>query len=563
MFGDSLRTSRTGSACAVAALAVVAAAGAAAAQNITLVQFTGTSLTRPVDIANAAGDSRLFVVEKPGRIRVVQSDGTVLGTPFLDITALVNDGGNEQGLLGLAFHPNYASNGFFYVNYTDNAGDTVVARYTVSGNPNIADADSAVPIITIAQPFSNHNGGDLNFGPADGYLYIGMGDGGSACDPNGHAQDPQELLGKILRIDVDSGSPYAIPPSNPFAGSLTTREEIWATGLRNPWRFTFDYLGNLFVADVGQGSLEEIDFQPATSTGGENYGWRCYEGTDFNPCGDPCTPVPNTLPIHEYTHGGSPFRCSVTGGLVHRGLTYPALEGHYFFADYCSGDFWSLTTEDSGMTWDLHTFGQPIADFNATTFGEDSDGDLFVADDGTGLVYRIEPAAEPPDCPPSPAVGCTGPAKSILKVKRPGDDTTGRLLWKWLYGTSFIDVGDPVGGNTAYRLCVYNGAGIPVIDVALPGPNGWQQTGTGYKYKNPQTAPDGGAFKAIFRNDDLSKLIVKGKGINLDLDALPLNEVSQLTAQLIRSDSSACWEAVYPAASIIADDSTQLKAKIP
>jgi len=249
-----------------------------------------SGFTRPVDIAHA-DDSRLFVVEQAGYIYVVDELGTVSPAPFLDINTLVRSSGNEQGLLGLVFHPNYATNGFFYVNYTRNDGDTRISRFNVSRtDPNNAVPTSEMVLLTISQLFGNHNGGDLNFGP-DGYLYIGLGDGGSGGDPQNNAQDSSTYLGKMLRIDVDGGSPYAIPSGNPFVSYSSTLDEIWAFGLRNPWRFSFDRLtGDLWIADVGQNVLEEINFQPANSGGGENYGWRCYEGNSlFN--GSDCEPM--------------------------------------------------------------------------------------------------------------------------------------------------------------------------------------------------------------------------------------------------------------------------------
>ncbi len=308
------------------------------AATINLVPFA-SGLSQPVTIANAGGsDTRLFVVEKGGTIRIVQSNGTVLPTPFLDLTTLVSMGG-EQGLLGLAFHPNYASNGFFYVHYTDTNGDTAVVRYTVSGNPDVANPLSAFPIFSTAQPFANHNGGEVIFGP-DGYLYIGLGDGGAGCDPSDNGQDLTTPLGKILRIDVDSGSPYAIPPSNPYFGSMnmSIRQEIWDWGLRNPWRFTFDRsTGDLYIADVGQNQNEEVDFEPAGGSGNVNYGWDCFEGNDpssVSGCTTTATCAPSSMfefPVHTYNHTGS--RCSITGGFVYRGTASPSLVGRYFFAD--------------------------------------------------------------------------------------------------------------------------------------------------------------------------------------------------------------------------------------
>ena len=285
-----------------------------------------TGLSSPVGITHAGdGSGRLFIVLQGGRI-VIFDGVKILSSPFLDITSVVSSGG-ERGLLGLAFHPNYVGNGSFYVNYTNTAGDTVIARYSVSANPNQADPTSADILLTIPQPFSNHNGGQLHFGP-DGYLYIGIGDGGSGGDPQNNGQDLGTLLGKILRIDVDKGPPYAIPPDNPFFGPGDgALDEIWAWGLRNPWRFSFDRLtGDMFIGDVGQNSWEEVDFQPASSAGGENYGWRLMEGNScYNPATN-CNDSTLTLPILVYDHT---VGCSVTGGYRYRGSKNPALDGFY------------------------------------------------------------------------------------------------------------------------------------------------------------------------------------------------------------------------------------------
>ena len=271
------------------------------AQQIELVSFA-TGFSNPVAIENA-GDTRLFVAEQDGLIRIVSSTGTVNATPFLNLTSLVNSSGNEQGLLGLAFHPDYSTNGYFFINYTASNGSTQISRFSVDGlNSDLGDPASEYQILNIPQPYTNHNGGDLNFGP-DGYLYIGTGDGGSGGDPGNRAQDPQELLGKMLRIDVDSGSPYSIPITNPFVGDGSTLDEIWALGMRNPWRFTFDaQTGDMYIADVGQNIWEEIDMQPASSTGGENYGWRCYEASaTFNLAGGCPSASELTFPVYEYT----------------------------------------------------------------------------------------------------------------------------------------------------------------------------------------------------------------------------------------------------------------------
>ena len=343
-----------------------------------------TGLANPVAITHSGdGLGRLFIVLQTGQILVY--DGTqVLPVPFLDISSLVSTGG-ERGLLSVAFHPNYAANGLFYVNYTDKQGDTVIAQYAVSDDPNIAASDSAVILLTIAQPFSNHNGGELQFGP-DGYLYIGMGDGGSAGDPQNNAQNLGTLLGKMLRIDVNNGVPYTIPPDNPFVGDPEARDEIWALGLRNPWRFSFDRLtGDLFIADVGQNDWEEVDFQPANSPGGENYGWRLMEGNHcFNPPTD-CNDGTLTLPILEYDHS---LGCSITGGYRYRGTQIPQLEGTYIFGDFCSGRIWGAK-EDSSGGWS--TIELLDTDFLITAFGEDEAGEIYFIhyDPSDGAIYRI------------------------------------------------------------------------------------------------------------------------------------------------------------------------------
>ncbi len=345
-------------------------------------------------------DGRLFIVQQGGQIRILK-DGALLTAPFLDISTRVAPGG-ERGLLGLAFHPDYAANGYFYVNYTYLAMDgglrSRVARFTVSGDPDVANAGSELAIIEFGQPFDNHNGGALHFGP-DGYLYIATGDGGGSYDPEDNSQDTGNLLGKILRIDVDEvggadcgiapGRSYGIPPGNPLAdGAGGACDEIWAYGLRNPWRFSFDRLaGDLWIADVGQASREEIDFQPAGSLGGQNYGWDCWEGTVQNPTGrsPACAANPPTAaPVHEYDHSGG--RCSITGGYVHRGLGQPRLYGLYFFADYCSGELWTLRlTGGAPAVTEMIVTGAALN--NPRTFGQDASGELFVA--SPTAVFRI------------------------------------------------------------------------------------------------------------------------------------------------------------------------------
>ncbi|HET6244850.1 MAG: PQQ-dependent sugar dehydrogenase [Bacteroidetes bacterium] len=345
-----------------------------------------TGFNKPVSISHA-NDNRLFVVEKDGRIVIVDTIGNLNAGYFLDINSKVNSSGGEQGLLGLAFHPDYASNGYFYVNYTDNSDSTCISRFTVNSlDSQSADVNSETIIMKIHQPFTNHNGGDIKFGP-DGYLYIGVGDGGGSGDPFNNAQNPLVLLGKILRIDINQGQAYSIPTTNPFVASPDTLDEIWALGLRNPWRISFDRLSNDFwIADVGQNTEEEINMQLASSQGGENYGWRCYEGNlTFNPSG--CGLASDYFyPVFTYPNTGFLNDCSVTGGYVYRGIKYPDFNGHYFYADYCSGKIWSIS--DSSGTLKNHFYGEFSK--SLSTFGEDSKGELYVASLNQGVVYKLE-----------------------------------------------------------------------------------------------------------------------------------------------------------------------------
>lgn len=342
-------------------------------QTVAIQSFV-SGLTSPVEIANA-GDARLFVVEKGGRIKIVNPNGTVNATPFLNISSLVLDN-NEQGFLGLAFHPNYIGNGYFYVNYINLSGDTVIARYSVSADTNVADPSSALIVMTIDQPSTtNHNGGTLRFGP-DGYLYIGMGDGG---DGGARSQNINDLLGKMLRIDVNSGNPYAIPAGNPFAGATPGADEIWALGLRNPWKFSFDQDGNLWIADVGQNQFEEINKQPST-VAGLNYGWRCYEGNNaFNTNG--CAAMSTmTFPFAQYTHSDG---CSITGGYFYAGSAYSNFAGNYFFADYCRNRIGRANSTGA------ITYSATFAGSNQfTTFGQDFNGELYVAS-SAGNIYKV------------------------------------------------------------------------------------------------------------------------------------------------------------------------------
>lgn len=336
-----------------------------------------------------ARDDRLFLTLRPGRI-VIFTGGAVKAQPFLDIRSLVNANG-EGGILSVAFHPHFAQNGFLFVDYTNSNLDTVIARYHVSSNPDQADASSGRILLTIPQPFDNHKGGQLQFG-ADGYLYIGMGDGGSAFDPACRAQRTDNLLGKMLRIDVDqnvSTAPfYGIPADNPFRGAGDPPDEIWATGLRNPWRFSFDrQTGDLWIGDVGQGQREEVDFQPATSRGGENYGWKVMEGalcgtTDACPASTPpCNSSAYTLPVLEYDHDP---HCAITGGYVYRGSALPQLRGDYVFGDFCSGVLWAASRQGTSFT--VRTLNATLT--NVITFGQDKNGELYLASLDGGL-YRL------------------------------------------------------------------------------------------------------------------------------------------------------------------------------
>jgi glucose/arabinose dehydrogenase len=344
-----------------------------------------SGLSSPTFLTAPEGDDRIFVLERGGLIKIV-SGGSTLATPFLDVSALVTAGG-ERGLLGMAFHPEYASNGYFYINYTD-AGDasTEVVRYTVSADPDVADAGSAFPIISIDQPFSNHNGGMLAFGP-DGMLYIGMGDGGDGGDPQNNGQRPETLLGSLLRLDVDGGSPYAIPADNPFVGHASFREETWAYGLRNPWRFAFDrQTGDLYIADVGQSAREEVNFQPASSDGGENYGWNVMEGAACFPPGTQCSMAGLTLPIFDYQQQSG--ECAITGGYVYRGGAIPDLVGRYLYADFCRPWVRSFVVS-GGAVQGQQDHQDDLGPIDGiSSFGEDGHGELYVVTLG-GTIYKL------------------------------------------------------------------------------------------------------------------------------------------------------------------------------
>lgn len=336
----------------------------------------------PVALTAPRSDPRLFVVEQAGRIRIVR-DGVVAARPFLDLSRQVSYRG-ERGLLGLAFHPRYAQNGLFVVNYTDRDGDTRIVRYRVSRDRDSADVSSARELLHIRQPYGNHNGGSVAFGP-DSMLWIGTGDGGSGGDPQGFAQNPRSLLGKMLRIDIDRGTPYAIPPDNPHRDGREAAPEIWARGLRNPWKYAFDRAtGTLWIADVGQNKWEEINAVDSRR-GGLDFGWNLREGShDFGPPRP--RPASLTNPVHEYGRGDG---CSITGGIVYRGSALPALQGHYLFSDYCTGWLESIKLDRGRVVehirWDVESLGQ------VSSFGEDGAGEPYVLDH-TGRILKLEAA---------------------------------------------------------------------------------------------------------------------------------------------------------------------------
>ena len=432
------------------------------------------SLSSPVHVTNAHdGSNRLFVVEQTGTIRI-HDNGTLLGTPFLDIHTLVSCCG-ERGLLSVAFHPNYPSNGYFYVYYTNPSGNLTIARYSVSaGNPNMADPSSAAIVLVVPHPGqSNHNGGQLFFGPNDGYLYAGTGDGGGGGDPPNNAQNLQVMLGKILRIDVDgtgavpcgqaSPAPYAIPADNPFVGSANACHEIWAYGLRNPFRYSFDRsTSDLWIGDVGQGCYEEIDLQSAASPGGENYGWDIMEGLHcFNPnftCTPvACNPAGLVLPEWEETHTNDPNTnwCAIIGGYRYRGTLIPGLIGAYVYSDNCLGDLWAATDAGGGLWSRSLLLATP---YSVSSFGEDEAGELYVCDLG-GAVYRLDPTSFP-----LPAIGSLQPSAVI--AGDPGFTLT-------VHGSGFIGT-SVVRWNGADRATTYVSDTmlqilVPASDIASAG----------------------------------------------------------------------------------------------
>ncbi|MGB2691069.1 MAG: PQQ-dependent sugar dehydrogenase [Thermodesulfobacteriota bacterium] len=437
-------------------------------------QRVATGFSNPLFLTSPPDDfQRLFIVEQnSAQIKIIKN-GTVLTTPFLDLNSKAGSGG-EQGLLGLAFDPEYATNGFFYVNYTNNSGDTVLTRYTVSGNPDIADPGSEIVFATIDQPFGNHNGGMLAFSPNDGFLYYFLGDGGSGNDPGNRAQNSQNILGKIHRIDVNGG--FTVPAENPFVGDPSTLDSIWSLGVRNPWRASFDRLnGDLYFGDVGQGQREEISWQPSVSGGGENYGWRCMEGnrcTGLSGCA--CNDPGLTLPLHDYTHASG--NCSVTGGYVYRGSAIPSLDGTYFFADYCSGRIWSFKWNGSVLTEFQERTSELVPDIgsinNITSFGEDAAGELYIVDQD-GEIFKIISDDEPAPITLSTLnPNISGIVNTIeARGATPNGDVT--YLWGFIEGTASANQICPglQSGISDFRNLVTvraDGNGLATHDVFVP-----------------------------------------------------------------------------------------------
>jgi len=395
-------------------------------------ELVASGLGRPLFVTAAPGDNqRLYVVDQLGQIQIVKN-GSVQSSPFLDISERVKAVGNEQGLLGLAFHPDFPDSSYIFVNYTMDVDSTFVSRFDVV-SADSADPNSEQVVLRQYQPYSNHNAGMLAFGPLDGYLYLGFGDGGAGGDPQNRAQNPTTFLGKMLRIDVASGLPYSIPPDNPFVGAVDTLPEIWALGLRNPWRYSFDQAnGDFYIGDVGQDAVEEIDYQSYLSIGGENYGWRLKEGTScYNPPDNCDTLVGLTDPIYEYNHAGS-FCNSITGGYVYRGCAIPDLQGTYFFGGFCRQKIWSFRYDGVNLTeFTDRTAELGIPNPDVSSFGTDNQGEIYIVL-LSGSIYKIVPDGVASQCNLDCCRGIRGNINDDPEDKLNISDIT--YLVEFLYG---------------------------------------------------------------------------------------------------------------------------------
>jgi uncharacterized protein (TIGR03437 family) len=418
-----------------------------AAQEIRLEQVA-SGITAPTDIQNAGdGSGRLFIVQQNGLIRILRN-GALVPQAFLDIRNKTKLDG-ERGLLGLAFPPGFAQKQRFYVDYTDLNGDTVIAQYRVGANSDVADPTTEIVLLHIAQPFPNHNGGQVRFGP-DGYLYIAMGDGGSGGDPQGNGQKLSTLLGKLLRIDVESDPGRVnIPADNPFVSTAGARVEIWAYGLRNPWRFSFDRAnGDLYIADVGQETYEEVDYQAAAAGGGQNYGWNRMEGMHCVQTG--CSQQGLTLPVAEYTHAGG--NCSITGGFVYRGNVSPGLRGTYVYGDLCAGRISGL--ERAGGVWTSRLL--LASGFTITTFGEDEAGEMYVANAGNGSIHHI--------------LGSTAPRFTAAAVTNAASFAPGLVAGSaaTVFASGVMDTAGVVGADRIPLPLSLSGASVSVNGTPAP-----------------------------------------------------------------------------------------------
>jgi glucose/arabinose dehydrogenase len=515
-------------------------------------------------------DPRLFIVEQGGRVKI--HDGvSVLGAPFIDLNASIIFGG-EQGLLGLAFAPDYATSGHLYVNYTRSGdGATIIERYTVSGNPNLADAGSGQTMLTVSQPFANHNGGQIAFGP-DGFLYVGMGDGGAAGDPQDNAQNTGNLLGAILRLDT-STVPASVAAGNPFGN------EIWAYGLRNPYRFSFDRsTGDLWTADVGENTVEEVNLQRASSLGGENYGWRCYEGSNAFDLANCPAPASLTFPVMEYLHTDFTGILAVIGGYRYRGPV-SELEGLYFFADH--GGLVFAAAEGAP---DMFSFGPVVVTPNIGSvdqvagFGEDSDGDVYLIDID-GEVFRLTGINVACPTVPLSAALCATPAKSILILKDKDGDGPGpkdKVVWRWLKGpeTEQADFGDPTT-SSPHALCLYTGGGTALaMEILVPaggvcaGKPCWKTIKAGgfggYKYLDRDHTYDG--IRVLLLKGGAagkSKVILVGKDGNLPMPSFPLDQAADVIVQLVNPLTGGCWAQSFAPTAIIKNTNEFFKAKSP